>query len=194
MATTVRKFTAEAGSTGRGEGKHRVNYGAAVRNNIQKLDRASERYALGVMSAREMLVLQMLHTEQALGATASGINSLTEGLNQLFGLSDKMIGAMKLASGSMQMTRAVISIYRVWTSAMEAKRAKELSLAMGETVAAMLAQNYAGIAFALSAVGVYSAAFGGGYMLGQHLHGGEVDISTSAGRRQVRYTLEGARP
>ena len=193
MATVVRTFDKSAAQTARGTGRARVNYGAAMKAKTAGLESASRKYNSGLIEMSELIKEQKMFVEQALGATAGGLNALTEGLNVIVGLSDKQMGALKLMSGSLQTARAMLAIHRMWSTYINAKRSVELAGAVAETA---IPSNWPKIPFALTAVAIFGATFGGGFLAGrrvsQQIDAGTVDLSTSEGRRQVITAIEGA--
>jgi len=192
LATVVRTFAKGAAETGRGKGRMRANYGAAMKAKTSGLEQAAKNYNTGLITAQDYAREQMVFAEQALGTVAGGLNSIGEGMNVLVGLSDKQMGAMKLMSGSMQMTRAMMAIYRVWGAARRARAAKLMAIAAGETTAAIAAQQYHRVALALGATAMLGGLFGGGYYLGKEIAGGTVDLGTHSGQRQAMYKMRGA--
>lgn len=192
MATVVRTFAKGAEQTARGKGRMRANYGAAMKQKTAGLDRATQNYTAGIISAREMAVLQQIYVEQALGTLAGGINSVTEGLNFLVPLNDKSIGVLKLLSGSMMTVRGVLAIHRMWTSYIEMQRRRQVAMAAGETTVAAIGQQWHAIALAGVAAGAVAAAFGGGWMAGRAISGGTVDLSDAGSRRRATVIVSGA--
>jgi len=181
LGTVVRQFTRESGRTGLAQGKHRINYGAAVRENMSRLERAAADYNAGLMSTQDYVTLWRMQMETAMGATATGINSLAEGMNVIWGLTDKQLGIMKFMAGNVQVVRALIGIYRARSSWRNA-RAKELTaMAAAETAGYVAAQQYHRPILATAAVAFAAAAgYGTGRVVREH-----VDLNTSWGRREA---------
>lgn len=193
MGSVVRQFTRESGRTGLAQGKHRVNYGAAVRENMNRLERAADQYKAGVINAQEFAMLWKMQMETAMGATATGINSLAEGLNVMVGLNDQQLGAMKLIAGILQITRAAIGVHRAVLTHRQQRIARLKALAAGETAAYVAAQQYHRPIIATAAVALAAAAgYGAGRFLRAKVDGGEVNLNTPAGQRAALRAFQGA--
>jgi hypothetical protein len=127
----------------------------------------------------------------------TGLNNSIEALHRLGIASDGVVNATRLVASAFILTRGTVGLLTLLNSLVKARSASQTARAAAETTAHIAAQNYAGVAFAVSMAVLVAGSFGAAYAAGRAASEKEIeaeaDISTSMGRRSAEATIIKAR-
>lgn len=165
----------------------------AINMNVVHLQNAYNAHK----NENEDMGVRSMGIKQAGTAMLRGANKIKwiAGMFREIGLvNDRTFRAVMGATGALELTMGIYEMYKSIHEAVSIDFTKQTVAAGVETGAAVVAQNYVGIAIAVSAVAIVATAFGVGYMAGQasveqNIRSG-ADWKTSEGRRQVNRTLK----